>query len=116
MSGAKAGEAQVFVDAGENTEYRDMIRSEIEKAGLGLKVLPTPDGAEVILRFSGQEFRRPDYLQALHGGRGEAVIERDGRSRTVFVFSGTRMRAFGDKPATKFGTAFVAAYRDANRR
>ena len=110
------GLTTVFVDAGEPREYQDMIMLEIEKVGLGLKVVPSPDGADVILRFRGREFRSPDYLQALHGGRGEAVIVRDGRSRTVVVFSGTRMRAFGDKPATKFGAAFVAAYREANPR
>jgi hypothetical protein len=33
----------------------------------------------------------------------------------VVAYSGTRLRAFGDKPATKFAAAFVEVYREGNR-
>lgn len=108
------GLTRIFVDAGASTEHRDMIVLEIEKAQLGLEVLPGPEGAEVILRFRGEEFRSPEYLQTLHGGRGEALVARGGRLRAAMVFRGTRTGAWGDKPATKFGAAFVKAYRQAN--
>lgn len=110
------GLTRIFVDAGASNEHRDMIVSEIEKARLGLEVMVAPEQAEVVLRFRGAEFRRPDFLQALHGGRGEAFLLRDGRLRAVMVFAGTRTGAWGAKPATKFAAAFVQAYRKANTR
>ena len=106
------GLTAVFVDAG---DYRDLISAAIESAALSLQLLPDSEGAEIVLRFRGGEFHRPGYLQTLHGGRGEAFVVREGQLRPVVVFAGTRMRAWGDKPATKFAAAFVEAYREANR-
>ncbi|HKH74788.1 MAG TPA: hypothetical protein VKA59_25690 [Vicinamibacterales bacterium] len=45
----------------------------------------------------------------------EKIAIENGRARTVVAYSGTRLRAFGDKPATKFAAAFVEVYRDGNR-
>jgi hypothetical protein len=92
-----------------------LILTELEKARLALELLATPDGAEIVLRYRGEELRRPDYFQTLYGGRGEVRAVKDGRVATVVAFSGTRMRPFGDKPATKFAAAFVEAYRRGNR-
>lgn len=106
---------KVFVDVAAAGEHRGLIVAEIAKGQLGLELLPGIEGAEVVLRFHGEEFRVPDHLQAFHGGRGEALVVREGRFRPVVVFTGTRMRPWGDKPATKFAAAFVEAYRQANR-
>jgi hypothetical protein len=87
-----------------------LIVAELDKAHLGLELLPVPEGAQIVLRFRGEEFHRHNVIQTLHGGRGEVIAIQDGHPRTVVAFSGTRMRAFGAKPATKFATAFIAAY------
>ena len=109
------GLKKVFVDAGDKGDYRALIVAELEKAHLDVELLPAADGAQIVLRFQGAEFHRPNYFQTLHGGRGEVNAIQDGQPRTVVAFSGTRMRAFGDKPATKFAAAFVEAYREGNR-
>ena len=109
------GLTKVFVDAGEKGDYRALIVAELDKAHLGLELLPVPEGAQIVLRFRGEEFYRPDFIQTLHGGRGEVNVIQDGRPRTVVAFAGTRMRAFGAKPATKFATAFIEAYQNGNR-
>jgi len=108
------GLTKLFVDA--DATYRDLIVAEIERAGLGLEVLSGLESAEVVLRFRGEEFHRPGYLQTLYGGRGEAIVLRKGGPRVVVVVTSTRMRPWGDKPATKFGAAFADAYRRANGR
>jgi len=109
------GLTKVFVDAGEKGDYRALIVAELDKAHLGLELLPVPEGAQIVLRFRGEEFNRPDFIQTLHGGRGEVNAIQDGRPRTIVAFSGTRMRAFGAKPATKFANAFIEAYHNGNR-
>ena len=45
----------------------------------------------------------------------EKIAIENGRARMVVAYSGTRLRAFGDKPATKFAAAFVEVYREGNR-
>ena len=109
------GLTKVFVDAGEKGDYRTLIVAELDKTHLGLELLPALEGAQIVLRFRGEEFSRPNFIQRLHGGRGEVNVIQDGRPRTVVAFSGTRMRAFGDKPATKFAAAFIEAYQEGNR-
>lgn len=105
----------MFVDAGPDPGYRNTLVSEIEKSGLAVDMVPTAEDAEVVLRFYGEELHRPDYHYALHGGRGEVCVKRDGRFRPVLQFAGTRTVPWGAKPAAKFGAAFVEAYREANR-
>jgi hypothetical protein len=68
-----------------------------------------------VLRFRGEKTSRPNYIQAVYGGRGEVIAVENGRARMVVAYSGTRLRAFGDKPATKFAAAFVEVYREGNR-
>jgi hypothetical protein len=109
------GLRKVFVDAGADGEYRTLILAELEKAHLDFELLPTPEGAQIVLRFRGEKFNRPNYVQTLHGGRGEVNAIQDSRPLTIVAFSGTRLRAFGDKPATKFAAAFIEAYRVGNR-
>jgi len=109
------GLTKVFVDAGEKGDYRALIVAELDKAHLGLELLPVPEGAQIVLRFRGEEFSRPNVLQALHGGRGEVNAIQDGRARTVVAFSATRTKAWGAKPATKFATTFIEAYQSGNR-
>jgi len=109
------GLKKVFVDAGNGVDYKALIVAELGKVPLDFELLPSPEGAQIVLRFRGEEFNRPGYLQTLYGGRGEVHAIQDGRPRTIIAFSGTRMRAFGDKPATKFAAAFIEAYQEGNR-
>ncbi len=109
------GLRKVFVDAGHKGDHQALIVAELDKAHLDLELLPVPEGAQIVLRFRGEEFSRPEYFQMLQGGRGEVNVIQDGRARTVVTFSGTRTRAFGAKPAAKFAAAFIEAYRSGNR-
>ena len=110
------GLMKVFVDAGPDPAFRTLIVSEIEKCQLHLEMLTATDGAEIVLRFYGDEIRSPEAFQAFHGGRGEVFVARDGRLRPVMAFAGTRTGAWGAKPASKFGEAFCESYRQANGR
>ncbi|MEQ1897622.1 MAG: hypothetical protein ABL971_09595 [Vicinamibacterales bacterium] len=114
------GLTKVYLDAGPGAG-RDLIVAELDKAHLNLELLSAPEGAEavpvgteIVLRFRGEEIRRPGYLQTLFGGRGEVLALRDGGIRTVVAYSGTRLRGIGAKPATAFAAAFVVAYREGN--
>ncbi len=45
------------------------------KGGLGAQVLPSPEGAEVVLWFRGEEFRSPEYLQAGVAASGKCCVD-----------------------------------------
>lgn len=47
------GLKKVFVDTGADMKSRERILKEIEKAKLGLELLDSAEGAEIILNFGG---------------------------------------------------------------
>jgi hypothetical protein len=107
------GLKKVFLDTGIRSEHRELILAELEKEKLDIEVLGDSDGAEIILRFDGKESQNPE-CPLCEGGRGEASVRRGTHQRVVFVFSARRTGIGQQKPATKFGRAFVSQFKNAN--
>ena len=129
------GLTKIFVETGAELEdgkhiaeeiehYRKRIVKEIESARLGLTVLDSAEGAEIILNFVGGEMLKTtdvynpvtkiyapiSFTQAF--GRGVVYVVSGDRRRAVLSFhdeGGNRL--FPKVPAAKFGKKFVKAYR-----
>jgi hypothetical protein len=121
------GLTKVFVDSGADLNDRRRIVKEIESAKLGLTVLDSAEGAEIILDFVGGERRTTvDSYNAvtkiyaplpvtLAFGRGVVYVVRDGQRRAVLTFQDDGGNHFFPKKlATNFGKKFVKAYRRAH--
>jgi hypothetical protein len=127
------GVRRVYVDAGSNLRNRELIEREIRKAGLGFELLPSREGAEVVLFFASEKLRtatgvetrppvttgvlpdKPEVIyEDLEFGTGMAYApEASGGGRVLFRWEGRRK--FAAKAATKFASAFVKEYKRANR-
>lgn len=110
--GELAGLTTLALDAAIRQEDRDLILAALTTAQVGLKVLDSTEGAEIILKFNG--VRSPNPQCPCEGGRGEVVVMKGARERVVLVFADRKMGIWGKKPAADFGTAFVAAVKKAN--
>jgi hypothetical protein len=121
------GLTKVFVDSGADLKDRERIVKEIESAKLGLTVLDSAEGAEIILNFVGGERRTTvDSYNAvtkiyaplpitLAFGRGVVYVVRGDRRRAVLSFQDDGGNHFFPKKlATNFGKKFVKAYRRAH--
>lgn len=127
------GAKRVYVDAGSNPKNRELIEREIRKAGLGFELLPSREGAEVVLFFASEKRKTavgvetrppvttgvlPDQPEVLYEdlelGTGMAYApEASGGGRVLFRWEGRRK--FAAQAATKFASAFVKEYKRANR-
>lgn len=120
------GLTKVFVDSGTDLKDRERIVKVIESAKLGLTVLDSAEGAEIILNFVGGERQTTvDYYNAvtkiyaplpitLGFGRGVVYVVRGGQRRAVLSFQDDGGNHFFPKKlATNFGKKFVKAYRRA---
>ena len=121
------GLTKVFVDSGTDLKDRERIDKVIESAKLGLTVLDSAEGAEIILDFVGGERRTTvDSYNAvtkiyaplpitLAFGRGVVYVVRGGQRRAVLSFQDDGGNHFFPKKlATNFGKKFVKAYRRAH--
>lgn len=121
------GLMKVFVDSGADLKDRERIVKEIESAKLGLTVLDSAEGAEIILDFVGGERRTTvDSYNAvtkiyaplpitLAFGRGVVYVVRGDRRRAVLSFQDDGGNHFFPKKlATNFGKKFVKAYKRAH--
>ena len=128
------GLTRVFVDSGADLKNRERIVKEIKSAKLGLTVLDSAEGAEIILDFGGltehhddnvpiYSYRDPAWIigtlqvrKEVLVGRGRVFVVKDGQRRIVMSFKDTKTAtAFWDRaPATNFGKTFVKAYRRAH--
>lgn len=126
------GLKKVYVDAGNDPKSRRRIVKELNKPGLGLTLLDTPEGAEVILDFGGrteehveelslyvgypQQFDTVEIHKRILIGRGRVFVVKGGERRGVMSFGDTKNAgAFWERdPATNFGRAFRKLYRKAN--
>lgn len=121
------GLTKVFVDGGADLKDRERIVKEIESAKLGITVLDSAEGAEIILNFVGGERRTTvDSYNAvtkiyaplpitLAFGRGVVYVVRGDRCRAVLSFQDDGGNHFFPKKlATNFGKKFVKAYRRAH--
>jgi hypothetical protein len=112
------GLTKVFIDAGES-DARNRIKSEIDASKLGLVLVDDAQGAEIIIKYTSGLVAESGGSHAANGGmpmsagRGEVHAVREGRSRVVLLFDDVRTAAIKKEPATRFGRAFVEAYRKA---
>jgi hypothetical protein len=120
------GLTKVFVDGGTDPKDRERILKVIESAKLGLTVLDSAEGAEIILNFVGGERQTTvDYYNAvakiyaplpitLGFGRGVVYVVRGDQRRAVLSFQDDGGNHFFPKKLAKdFGKKFVMAYRRA---
>jgi hypothetical protein len=120
------GLTKVFVDSGADLKDRERIVKEIESAKLGLTVLDSAEGAEIILNFVGGERQTTvDWYNpvtkfygplpvTLGFGRGVVYVVRGDRRRVVLTFQDDGGNHFFPKKLAKdFGKKFVKAYRRA---
>jgi N-methylhydantoinase B/oxoprolinase/acetone carboxylase alpha subunit len=120
------GLKKVFVDTGGDMKNRERITKEIEKAKLGIELLDSVDGAEIILDFnSGKEkylasvntnpqgtVSTPIY-RSRNTGEGKVFIVKDNHLRVVMSFEDEERTVFEKKPATNFAKTFIKAYKKA---
>jgi hypothetical protein len=128
------GLTKVFVNSGADPKDRGRIVKEIESAKLGLAVLDSAEGAEIILDFGSRtelhddnvpiySYQNPTWIigrlqvrKEVLIGRGRVSVVKDGKPRIVMSFEDTKTAtAFWDRaPATNFGKTFAKAYRRAH--
>jgi hypothetical protein len=111
--GELRGLRRVHVDARGNSEYRNDIVAEIERAHLGLELVTQVEEAEIVLRFHGARFFEG---KTIDGGRGEVTIARNPDSVVVLQFTDRDTSVWGRAPSINFGREFVKAYIKANGR
>jgi hypothetical protein len=120
------GLTKVFIDTGGDLNDRKRIVKVIESAKLGLTVLDSAEGAEIILNFVGGERQTTvdtyNVVTKIYAplpitlgfGRGVVYVVRDGQRHAVLSFRDDGGNHFFPKKlATNFGKKFVKAYRRA---
>jgi hypothetical protein len=87
------GITKVFVDTGGDLKNRERITKEIEDAKLGLQLLDSEEGAEVVLDFGAGRSERLKgsvangtgsiFTKRYQTGKGAVFVVKDGKSRIV---------------------------------
>lgn len=116
------GLTKVFVETGGDMKNRERIQHEIRKSGIGVELLNSRDGAEVVLTFragkdeldSGSIFGGGIIPRRVNVGDGHVYVLRGGKPRLVMSYEGEEKHLWEKKPAKNFGKRFVAAYKNAN--
>ena len=120
------GLTKVFVDTGLNMKDRGRIENEIRKSRIGVELLDSQDGAEVVLKFGGGKEQVTDdsfnsvlfpslgVFRTVNVGDGHVYVLRDGKRRLVMSYEGVETHIWEKKPAKNFGKRFVKAYKQAN--
>ena len=120
------GLTKVFVDTGGNMKDRGRIENEIRKSRIGVELLDSQEGAEVVLKFGGGKERVTDdsfssvlfpslgVFRTVNVGEGQVYVYRGGKPRLVMSYEGVETHLWEKKPAKNFGKRFVEAYKKAN--
>jgi hypothetical protein len=128
------GLSKLFVNAGADTERRNLIVEEIKKARLpSLVIVDKREEAEIVMRFGGREMEVLQDLgtnpvlgtdwtittvdrRTVRAGQGLVFIAgKDGkRPRIIMNFGSVQDGAYEKRPAVKFAERFVKAYKEAN--
>jgi hypothetical protein len=118
------GLTKVFVDTGGDMKNRERISKEIETAKLGIELLDSDEGAEIVLDFGGGKSERIKgsitngtggiFTRRYDTGTGKVFIFRNGKARIVMSYEGEETHMWENKPATNFGKSFVKAWKKAN--
>lgn len=120
------GLTKVFIDTGGNMKDRGRIENEIRKSRIGVELLDSADGAEVVLNFGGGKedlaggsvgsvlFPGLILNRTVNVGEGHVYVLRGGRRRLVMSYEGVETHLWEKKPAKNFGKRFAEAYKKAN--
>ena len=118
------GLKKVFVDTNGDLKNRDRLQKEIQSADLGIELLDSSDGAEIVINFGGKKTARTVggivdgsgslNTKTYNTGTGGVFVFRDGKPRIVMSYEGEETHPWEKKPATSFGRKFVDAYKKAN--
>lgn len=122
------GLTKVFVDTGGNMKERGRIQNEIRKSKIGVELLDSEEGAEVVLKFGGGKeeadgvsmgsilFPFPGTIvpRTVTVGEGHVYVLRGGKPKLVMSYEGVETHLWEKKPAKNFGKRFVKAYKQAN--
>lgn len=125
------GIQRVFIDTGTDMKNRERIVKEINKSKIGVEILQSPEGAELVLTFGSESVvtgatvkTRPPLVagfparsrvetETSEQGEGFAYIPvSSGLRRIVFSWKGEQ--GFLAKVPTRFAAAFVKAFKKAN--
>ena len=119
------GLTKVFVDTGGNMKDRGRIENEIRKSKIGVELLDSSDGAEVVLKFGGGKEELAGVslgsilfpgvaIRSVNVGEGHVYVLRGGKPKLVMSYEGVETHLWEKKPAKNFGKRFVKAYKKAN--
>lgn len=120
------GLTKVFVSTGKNMKERGRIENEIRKSRIGVELLDSEEGAEIVLTFGGGKEEAPGVsfgsillpgamiTRTVNVGDGHVYVIRDGKPRLVMSYEGVETHIWEKKPAKNFGKRFVKAYKKAN--
>ena len=120
------GLTKVFVDTGGNMKDRERIQREIRESRIGVELLDSQEGAEVVLKFGGGKEAATDdsfsavlfpslgVFRTVNVGEGHVYVYRDGKAKLVMSYEGVETHLWEKKPAKNFGKRFVEAYKKAN--
>jgi hypothetical protein len=119
------GLTKVFVDTDGNMKDRERIQREIRESRIGVELLDSEEGAEVVLKFGGGKEEAGDSVGSLlfpglgairtvNVGDGHVYVLRDGKPKLVMSYEGVETHLWERKPAKNFGKRFVKAWKQAN--
>ena len=120
------GLTKVFIDTGGNMKDRGRIENEIRKSRIGVELLDSEAGAEVVLKYAGGKeeadsgsfgsilFPGLTVTRTFNIGDGHVYVLRDGKPRLVMSYEGVETHIWEKKPAKNFGKRFVKAWKQAN--
>ena len=118
------GLKKVFVDTNGDFKNRERIQKEIQSENLGIELLDSADGAEIVINFGGDKTARMGgsiangtgslKTKTYNTGEGQIYVFRDGKPRIVMSYEGEETHMWEKKPATSFGRKFIQAYKKAN--
>ena len=114
----------MFVETGGDLKNRELVQKEIESAKLGLELLDSEEGAEIVISFGANKTARmigsvangtgSMQTKTYKTGTGQVFVIRDGKPRIVMSYEGEETHLWEKKPATSFGRKFVQTYKKAN--
>jgi hypothetical protein len=128
------GLTKLYINVGTDTERRNIIVNEIEKAKIpGLAIVESRDEAEIFMRFGGKETEvlegvstnvilNTDWTMTtvdrrkIRSGQGLIFIAGKGQKRPLLVmtFNSVQDSVFENRPSMQFAEKFVRAYKEAN--
>lgn len=118
------GLTKIFVDTGGDVKNRERLSKEIADSKIGVTLLDSEAGAEVIIDFGGGKTDRLRgsmsggvgvlKTKRYNTGEGRVYVVNGEKRRVVMSYEGEETHAWEKKPATSFGRAFVKAWKQAN--